>query len=205
MFIRKALGLLAIVALVAPLAQANLITNGSFDTDASGWTVSQDGGCGAPIGRPYSGWAPSQAGHDGVVYLNACGHNTGNPNIVTSTPIAGLAVGGLYQLSWDFIRDNLGTQGPAANSFLVEISGFSAFGYNYVSNSIWGTESLLFTATSGSHSFGFASEANNTDASYYIDNVTLESVSGAVPESGTIALLGLGLVGMGLTRRRKKV
>ncbi len=204
MFIRKTLGILIIALFIPPMALANLITNGSFDADSSGWIVSQDGGCGAAIGRPYSGWAPSQVGHDGVIYLNACGHNTGNPNIVTLSPVSGLTVGGSYVLGWDFIRDNLGQRGSVPNSFLVEISGFSAFGYNYISNSVWGTESLLFTATSTSHSFLFASEANGTDASYYLDNVTLESVSGSIPEAGVLSLFSLGLVCVGLARRRKK-
>lgn len=41
------------------------------------------------------------------------------------------------------------------------------------------------------------------DAGFEFDN--LQYSSSAVPEPGTLALLGLGLAGMGLTRRRKKI
>ena len=55
-----------------------------------------------------------------------------------------------------------------------------------------GISALVITQTVSAAGIGFG-----------FDDLTLEAVT--IPEPGTLALLGIGLLGMGLSRRRKKV
>jgi hypothetical protein len=53
--------------------------------------------------------------------------------------------------------------------------------------------------------YGWALSSGTTAAqrTHYVDNVSVYGMRTSVPEPGTLALLGLGLAGLGLSRRRK--
>ena len=92
-----------------------------------------------------------------------------------------------------------GFAGGSFNGFVMTIlSGPSILSASFNSGAL-GFTSLAFDATSVS--FNFAGVSAGTAGRMAIFDIGTRSV----PEPGTLALLGLGLFGMGLTRLRKKV
>jgi hypothetical protein len=72
----------------------------------------------------------------------------------------------------------------------------------------WMTGSMTFTATSASELLEFVSlgAPSGQPPVALLDGVSLTGLTGAAPESGTWAMMGLGFAGLGLVayRRRRK-
>lgn len=178
--------LIAAMLLCAPmLAKANLITNGGFETgNLSGWSCTGADLC--------------QATNFGAVIFGAytlVGYDK-NGFATLSQTFATMA-GQTYDFSFwsrgtipwpsDILRYQIGT-GPIVVT----------------------PETLLFTQTTDTFTaaggttqinFYFENEPSGGTGEWYIDNV---SVTAAVPEPISIALLGLGLIGLSLGRRIRK-
>jgi hypothetical protein len=182
----------------APLHAQNLVTNGTFTSNANGWTLSA-GGC-----TPAS-WDGGTGNPPGSVLLNECGESDSDP--FASQTIGGLTPGATYTISVNVLLQNPGSNFGTGKSFGIFLDNepgnpllFTEFG-----DGIWHTVTVKFVATSTSHTIIFASELDartpggpgvTTDVSYWIDNVSLVPSGviavNAVPATSDPALIVLG-------------
>lgn len=199
----RAINWLAGVALasLSVAAQANLIVNGSFGTDATGWTL---GGTGCTAGLFDGSGNPG-----GSILLNACGEADSNPSVAQT--VSGLTIGATYTLQWDekLHVDTLGGNGKSFGVFLDNEPN-NPIALNEFLDTAWHTVTQTFVATSTTHTIIFAAEVDtrtpgatiNSDVSYYLDNVSL---TGNVPEPSVLLLGMAGAVPMlGFRLRRKQ-
>jgi hypothetical protein len=179
-----ALGL--VVGISGPAHAAELVTNGSFETgDFTGWTLSGNTGfTGVECpGAPFAG--PGDGNCD--AFLGPVGSDGTLSQILNTVP------GQFYVIRFDFQADG-GTP-----------SDFSA---------VWDAQPPLFSRTNppaGPYqvlSFvALATTPTTTLAFNFRDDpgfLKLDSVSVAAPEPGSLALLGIGMAGLLLWRRKAR-
>ncbi|WP_162525016.1 DUF642 domain-containing protein [Marinobacter sp. BW6] len=193
------------------MASGNLLTNGGFETSPA--LTQASGGWGFFTPDQVAGWDSEtnnieiwKSGFNGVnaneggqfAELNA--HpETGNAftlfqDIVTN-------IGQSYELTFAYRARS----GSGAESFNVTAGDINEGGLNQdianTSASDWTIFSSMFTASGELTRLMFTSVNPETQTlGNFLDSV---SVIAKVPEPGSLALLGLGLAGLGLSRRRK--
>jgi len=159
------------------IAQGNMVLNGSFDTDTSGWiltnlNVSAGGGYKSAYGDPL-----------GSVLL----YNPSSSLVpMASQVIYSLTPGSIYIVSGDY-QKSVGKD-AIDNSFGAAIDGNFLFETPAPADHSWHSFSFEYTATSTSVLLSLEAQINGTDYSYFIDNISME----AVPEPGSLCLFGLG-------------
>jgi len=169
-------------------AQGSMVVNGGFDTDASGWTitnvnVSAGGGYLSFFGNP-----------PGSVYL----YNPSLPGVPTaSQEINSLTPGSLYIVSGDYSG---GGKNVTDNSFGVALDGVFFFETPAPPDFNWHSFSFEYTATSASALLSLSAQLNGTDDAYKIDNIAMY----ATPEPSAWALIFLGSGVLIYVRRNKK-
>ena len=207
MAIRSIAGRLAAVASVIAFSGvchgASLLTNGSFEstTQASGtWNVypSIDGwtttsGPGIEIRNNVSGTA-----QDGNNFVELDSHGNSWMSQTFSSP------GSVLDISyWYAAREGTGASTNGIEIWLngTDIGNLFTPGNsgNGTNNTAWILYSANVTGIAGSNTLEFRAVGTSETYGGSLDNVSVN----AVPLPGTLGLLGLGLAGMGVIRRRK--
>ena len=205
--------LICTVACFVP-AQANLLTNGSFElgtfvddgnntdsflagpTTITGW---------AAVGRQVS-WIRSSnpwglSAEDGTHFLDLTGYQTGAP-FGGVQQIIPTNVGEQYSLSFFLGSYTQRWGGPPVAILASAGSTSQTFTVTTTSTaSTWAPFSMLFTATSANTTITLTGSAGFEDIG--LDNVSVDAASAVPePESATTIALGLGLIGAIVLKRR---
>ncbi len=171
----KSLLALAVCLAAAGAASAatELVTNGTFDTDASGWSLSGDTSfTGASGGTYHFGSVSSDA------YL---------------TQVLGTVSGGQYVLSFDLYSPNNYAQhfGATFGGQTVYATQDQAFGWTH----------FTFNVSAASNSTALVFNGFNNPSYYYLDNVSVTAAV-PEPATGAMALAGLAALGLARRRQR---
>jgi hypothetical protein len=179
------------------VAQGNLIVNGGFDIDSSGWTLTNVAGNG--------GAGPGDKGNPGgMISLKSVTPSPATDPTISQT-VNSLTPGIVYVVSGDYenmtqIHGGLVSFGVAIDSVLF-FQTSAPFDFN------WHTFSFDYTATSSSALLSIAAEMNGTSVYYGIDNIAMYAVP--EPSAGCLLFLSSGLLifvrkaGHEIMRRRK--
>lgn len=199
--VRLALLLAAAVLLCTAPLHAQLVTNGTLTSNASGWTLGTSTACSAS----FDGGTGNPAGS---ILLNGCGESDSDP--FASQTISGLVVGATYTIQVDVhlhVNYSGGGTGKSFGIFLNSEPSTPLLLTEFLDSS-WHTVTTTFVASSTSATIILAGELDartpggpgiTTDVSYWVDNISVippATLPGptTVPTMSQQALLVLGIL-----------
>lgn len=225
---RNSLGISALALLTLGLAistaNAQTITNGSFELDTygvtslssggplTGWTITTSGTNGYPYGVNNTSYGPTPYGSQFILlgYYGNASHN------YIEQTISGLTAGTTYDVSFAVATEGYSDGfGPGNHSQLTASisSGSSTAAQTFSAPSstafywdTWGTDTYAFVANSTSATLRLAQAdpiLNGFDVG--LDNVSIKAGTSGVPEPGNAALLLSSCLGGGLLLRRRSI
>ncbi|MBL4631280.1 MAG: DUF642 domain-containing protein [Paraglaciecola sp.] len=193
----------------ATSVNANLVVNGSFEVNATGPSIGGGNGWKYYAANNLSGWDGSNIelwgtlgidSYEGGYHaeLNAHGQRRKNGAWSISQTFETIA-GQSYDLFFAYSA-RLGNANNSVESFSVAVDGlFHVLDDHVVGN--WSTFSSSFIADDNTATLTFTSRSQNRwTYGNFIDDVRVS----AVPEPTSFALLALGLIGLGATRKKAK-
>ena len=171
---------------------AALVTNGSFESGLTGWTVSANGVdlLSAPTWQAASG-------------TNSIDLNAFLPSSISQT--LSTVIGGSYLLEFA-LGGNFSTLGGNRTVNLSVDSATTAYSVTRPSgwttgNIQWSTISYFFLASAPTTVLSFSSTSPAAEG-VMLDNISVTELA-PVPLPGALALFGAGLAMLGFTRRRR--
>ncbi len=195
----------AALAATSPVAAANLIANGNFETGTlAGWTLADSGSgswfvIGNGAGTAISGFPTPTLAAGGSFVAMTDQSNPGSHNLSQTLTLGA----GAFVLSFDARGSDQSNSGGAPDQqYIVTVDGVTITGPN--TNPGWGFYSFNLNLTAGSHTFAFQ---ENDDRLFYTAGLDNVSLTAAVPEAATWAMMvvGFGLVGVAARRRSATV
>lgn len=210
-FVFTRLALISVLSLATVGAQANLLSNGSFEdgvfvnngegvmslvagsTVIPGWKVVTDTTAWIINANPYQ-----LSASDGDRFLDLTDYPSGAPFAGLQQTVA-TVVGGVYLLSFDLGSSNFYSR-PTAVTASAASSSQTFSSALTGGSSDWETFSMAFTAVSSSTVITLQGQ---TGGSYIgLDNAVLIQTAVPEPGAGALALMGLGALGALMRRRR---
>lgn len=209
----KLIATLALTGLLCNGAFANLIVNGSFESGVSG-TYAELGAGSTAI----TGWTTTQSGVEwfqpslNSPSLGGAADGLATVDLANYVYIGGgikqsfaTTAGQTYDLS--FSGGNVvyaGRDGTGLIDLLLNGAYAQSFATSTSSTSMaWQDFGYSFTATGSTTTLEFQNNQNPYLHFAALDKVDVESAASAVPEPGTLALLGLGIMGLAIGRSRR--
>jgi hypothetical protein len=178
--------------LLANASNNNLVTNCSFETgDFTSWTVSGDttfnGVC--DVSTCPGSFVPQDGTY--AAYFGPVGDNSSISQTIATTP------GDQYTLSFYLANPVGGTPNYFNVTFGNSSFSFTNFG------TAFGWQQFVMTTVATTDQTQLSFTFRNDPSYWFLDNVNVQQSGGTVPEPGTLAMFGSGVIGIATFARRK--